>query len=186
MKRQTAANNAFLREQKSRKNHLIYKRLLAIVNAEGEDAGRVYLQQFVRTTTELDAVWQPAAAVDLNDKKSLNSPPPTKWFRPLDPEKIERAAAAIRYGNGAKRDAASLIARATRHVGDNPYDDRETAVALAVALGVVRDANDMEIPGVIGTGSAEFQVRDRAAAKRFDKVMAERDPAPTKKTRRSR
>lgn len=119
-------------------------------------------------------------------KKSLNSPPPTKWFRPLDPEKIERAAAAIRYGNGAKRDPASLIVRATAHLDANPYDTRETAVALAVALGVVRDANDMEIPGVIGTGSAEFQARDRAAAKRFDKMIADRDPAPKKKTRRSR
>lgn len=84
-KRQSAANNAFLREQKKLWNGIIYKRLLAIVNAEGEAAGRVYLKQFVRATTDVDAL-----AVDASRLEA--------GFRALDRVSAELVAAAATRG----------------------------------------------------------------------------------------
>lgn len=45
-RRQTAANNALLAKVKRVMNGKIFKRAGEILNAEGEDAARAYLQQF--------------------------------------------------------------------------------------------------------------------------------------------
>jgi hypothetical protein len=44
-KKQTAANNAFLKNVKRDWNDRIYKRGAELVNTQGEDAARAYVQQ---------------------------------------------------------------------------------------------------------------------------------------------
>jgi hypothetical protein len=44
--KQTAANNAFLKNVKRDWNDRIYKRALDLINTQGEDAARAYVQGF--------------------------------------------------------------------------------------------------------------------------------------------
>ena len=48
MKKQTAANNTFLRQVKTLMNGKVYQKVLGLVNSEGENAAREYLQGFFR------------------------------------------------------------------------------------------------------------------------------------------
>jgi hypothetical protein len=48
--KQTAANNTFLANVKRDWNTKIYKHTLALVNTQGEDAARAYLQTFTTAT----------------------------------------------------------------------------------------------------------------------------------------
>ncbi len=52
MKKQTAGNNAFLKAVKKLWNTPIFKKASLLVNTEGEDAARAYVQTF--TTKPLD------------------------------------------------------------------------------------------------------------------------------------
>jgi hypothetical protein len=61
-KKQTAANNAFLRDAKDAMNGPIYRKAAAILNAEGEGAARAYVAGFFRPGTDLDATLAEMAA----------------------------------------------------------------------------------------------------------------------------
>lgn len=61
--RLTARNCAFLRAQKPLWNKPTYARLLAAVNAGGEDAGRAYLSTLVRPGADIDAMAATATQV---------------------------------------------------------------------------------------------------------------------------
>lgn len=63
----------------------------------------------------------------------------------LDPQKVDAAGIAILRGNECRRDAAALCQRATRHAAANPNAHRETAAALAVLLGIIGAAEEMEL-----------------------------------------
>lgn len=52
MTKQTAANNKFLATVKHEWNSKIYKKALILVNTEGEEAARKFVQQF--TTVKLE------------------------------------------------------------------------------------------------------------------------------------
>ena len=48
-KKQTAANNNFLKNTKIRFNHLIFKKASSVLNIEGETKAREYVQSFTKT-----------------------------------------------------------------------------------------------------------------------------------------
>jgi hypothetical protein len=61
-KKQTAANNPFLRDAKDALNAPTYRKAAAILNAEGEAAARAYLAGFFRAGIDLDATLAELAA----------------------------------------------------------------------------------------------------------------------------
>ncbi len=50
MTKQTVANNDFLRNVKKAWNKNIFKKASLLVNSDGEDVARAYVQQFTRKT----------------------------------------------------------------------------------------------------------------------------------------